>query len=320
MRLLSISIAALSLSACLEETTDSAAGAASPISIGQSWRIATQGDLNEFFECLETQGATLVSAHRAGPYPGFPENAIETMQAVLADAPAIFEIDVATTSDGVLYLMHDDSLDRTTTGRGPSDQVSWETVSDVKLRDNDGQVTDFSPPTFAAFLRAAKDVSIVQIDFKRSTRYEDVIAEVERQDASDRVIYIAYSMAAARKLHRLAPNSMISLSLNSQTDLNRAVAAGVPDDKLVAFTGTDEPSPRLNNLLDDRDVEVIFGTLGGRDSIDNEIRKSGDDARYAEIAALGVDILGTDRPLEAHRALLADGRGVEPGQCGVNRG
>ena len=144
-----------------------------------------------------------------------------------------------------------------------------------------------------------------------------MVNEVKRQDADDRVIYIAYSMASARKLHRLHPEAMISLSVNSQSELNRAVAAGIPADRLLGFTGIEDPRPRLFNLLNDRDVEVIFGTLGGRDAIDKEIERSGDEERYAEIARQGVDVLATDRPIEAHKALVEAGVAPQPGACGV---
>jgi len=181
-------------------------------------------------------------------------------------------------------------------------------------------VLTFNPPTFAETLGYAKSRTVLQIDFKQSTRYEDVVNEVKRQRADDRVIYIAYSMASARKLHRLHPQAMISLSINSQSELNRAVAAGIPADRLLGFTGIENPRPRLFNVLNDRHVEVIFGTLGGRNAIDKAIARSGDDARYGDIAHQGVDILATDRPIEAHKALVEAGVAPTPGVCGLNKG
>ena len=280
---------------------------------------APGGDLNGFFECLETEGAALVSAHRGGPYPGYPENALETMQAILARVPAIMEIDVATSADGVLYLNHDDTLDRTTTGAGPTGALSWNEIRKLRLEDNDGRATPFAPTRFSDALQWAKDRTILQVDFKRSTRYEDVAREVKRQNAQDRIVLISYSMASAQKLHSLLPDAMISLSLDTQSELNAAVAAGVPDDRILGFTGIEDPRPRLFSILNSRDVEVIFGTLGGRDSIDNDIAASGYEALYADIAAQGADIIATDRPLEAFAALDAAGRAPQAGMCGIAR-
>ncbi|HNS86326.1 MAG TPA: glycerophosphodiester phosphodiesterase family protein [Parvularculaceae bacterium] len=283
------------------------------------WSIDASGDLNDFFDCLEKTGKTLVAAHRGGPAPGFPENAIETFENTMAQAPAFLEIDIATSSDGVLYLMHDDTLERTTNGAGAIESVAWKDVSALRLEDSMGRATPYHPPSFAEALSWAKGRTILEIDIKKSTRYEDVIAEINRQQAEDRVILIAYTTAQARRLHRLSPRIMISLSVSTQSDLNNAVAAGVPADRLLGFTGVEEPKPRLFSMLDAQDIEVVFGTLGGRDSIDQEIEISGDEAHYAALAAMGVDIIATDRPLAAQEALEKAGRGAVAGACGINR-
>ncbi len=312
--LVALAPAALTMAAC---APDAQTAHNAPAPSTERWRIAPEGDLNAFFNCLDAAGLALISAHRGGPAPGFPENGLETLQATMAAVPAIMEIDVASSSDGVLFLMHDIDLDRTTTGNGPAQSAAWASVKTLRLEDATGQVTDFAPPKLSDVLAWAKSRTIVQIDFKRSARYEDVIDEIYRQGVEDRVILIAYSMASARKLHRLAPDIMISLSVDSQTDLNRAVAAGIPADRLLAFTGTEAPKPRLLDILDDRQVEAIFGTLGGRDSIDNDIERTGNASRYAEIAGLGVDIIATDRPRAAYAALVDANRAPTAGDCGV---
>lgn len=284
------------------------------------WTLAFDGDVQGFLDCVEAAGASVVSAHRGGPRPGFPENAVETFAETLRLAPALVELDVATSADGVLYLMHDDTLERTTTGEGPANGLPWTDISALRLEDANGRAAAFAPPAFADALAFLKDRTITQIDFKRTTRFEDVIAEIRRQDAEDRVVLIAYSMAQAQKLARLAPEMTISLSLDDEAALDRAVAAGVDETRVFAFTGTEAPARRLNRVLDARDVEVIFGTLGGRDSIDRRIAADGDESAYAAIAETGVDIIATDRPVEAHQALAAAGRGLTDGVCGATRG
>jgi len=318
---LSLSAGVVFLAACGNNTDATQAGAGNEKHAAalSGWIIDPPGDLNGFFDCLAAEGLALVSAHRGGPSAGYPENAVETMAMVLADIPALMEIDVATSADGVLYLMHDDTLERTTTGQGATDGLDWAAIKALKLEDNEGNSTPYAPSRFADALQWAKGRTILQIDFKRTTRYGDVAAEINRQGAEDRVILIAYSMAAARKLHRLVPNAMISLSVNSQSELNAAVAAGIPANRLMGFTGTQDPRPRLFSTLNSRNVEVIFGTLGGRSSIDNDIARTGAEALYAEIAAQGADLIATDRPRQAHAALAAAGRGVTAEICGISK-
>ena len=306
----------LALAACGGQNAPSGALPKSSVS---GWSIAPSGELNGFFDCLENKEIALVAAHRGGPATGFPENAIETFAHTLSAAPALLEIDVATSSDGVPYLMHDDTLERTTTGEGPIDGLSWAEVSALRLKAK-GRETAFHPPSLAEALSWAKGRTILEIDFKPSTRYEDVIAEINRQQAEDRVILIAYSSAQAARLHRLSPGAMISLSVSNASELSRTLAAGVPADRLLGFTGVETPNPRLFATLNNQGIEVIFGTLGGRQSIDDEIDATGGAARYAQIAGMGVDIIATDRPAAAQAALETAGRGATDGLCGITRG
>lgn len=311
---LSVLCAALALAAC--EPAEGPSAAAEP---AQGWAFGALDDVGALLDCVEAQGASLVAAHRGGPAPGYPENSLETLKYTLASAPALMEVDIAASADGVLFLMHDEDLDRTTTGTGPVSALAWEQIERLRLKDAEGRVTAFSPPRFDEVLAWAEGRTILELDFKPSASYEAAAKEIRRQQAEDRVILIAYSLSQARRLHALLPETMISLSIRSQSELNRAVAAGVPADRLVAFTGVRQPDARLYDILEARDVEVISGALGGRDSIDADVARSGDDAQYANLSRLGADIIATDRPLAAQAALEAAGRALAPGECGLQR-
>lgn len=63
------------------------------------------------------KGKKIISGHRGTKENGIPENSIISMQEVLKHTPAIFEIDPRLTKDGVPVMVHDATLDRTTTGK-----------------------------------------------------------------------------------------------------------------------------------------------------------------------------------------------------------
>ena len=287
--------------------------------VGQ-WRIDTSGNASQTLDCFEAAGQTLISAHRGGPSAGLPENAIETMDAVLTAIPAIMEVDVAASTDGVLYLMHDRTLDRTTTGTGDVSETDWATVQQLYLRDEAGWVTPYKVPTLRAALEWARERTMLQIDFKRTAPFADVVALIRETGNADNVILIAYTLEAAQQLHALAPEILISYSINSADDLAEVTAAGIPAERIIAFTGTRTVRPDLYRALDEQDVEVIFGTLGrSPNAIDNLNDRYGTDERYAELGQGGVDVLATDRPREAARALADAARLPVVGQCGVSR-
>ncbi len=274
--------------------------------------IVARAGVPAFFDCLRENDLTIVSAHRGGPRPGFPENAIETMADVLKSTPAIMEVDVAATSDGELVLLHDDDLDRTTTGTGPIADRPYADVSKLLLEDNTGDLTQFRAPTLSEALDWSAGRTILQIDFKRSVRYEDVIDAVREAGAENRVIYISYTLAQARRLNALAPDAMLSVGIETIDDLEGVRAAGIPLNRVVAWTGTQAPNAELVAALQEESVESAFGTLGGRRSIDNAIAVSGDERRYWDIAELDVRVIATDRPREAAAVLpSADACGID---------
>lgn len=286
-----------------------------------AWRLAPESDLSAMLDCFEAAGQTLISAHRGGPTPGLPENAIPTMDALLLAAPAIMEVDVGQSADGVLFLLHDDRLDRTTTGTGEAATQSWAALSQLKLKDNWGWVTPYAIPRLDEALAWAKGRTVMQIDFKRSADYAKVAAAIRAAGMEKSVILIAYSVDQAAALHRAAPEMLLSVSVDAPEDVAALKAAGIPEDRMVAFTGTRLPRPELYRELDQQNIEVIFGTLGRPPrSIDAVIARLGMDERYAELGKEGVDILATDRPREAASALAEAGRLPKPGQCGVSRG
>lgn len=299
------------------------AAMATPLAAQDSgaWRLTPESDLSAMLDCFEAAGQTLISAHRGGPTPGLPENAIATMDALLAAHPAIMEVDVGQSADGRLFLLHDDRLDRTTTGTGEAAAQDWAALSQLKLKDNWGWVTPYAIPTLADALAWAKGRTVLQIDFKRSANVDQVVAEIRAAGMERSVILIAYSVEQAAALHRAAPEMLLSVSIDAPGDVGVLKAAGIPEERMVAFTGTRLPRPELYRELDGQNIEVIFGTLGRPPrSIDAVIDRYGMDERYAELGKEGVDILATDRPREAAAALAEAGRLPKAGQCGVSRG
>jgi len=75
----------------------------------------------------------------AWPYPRYiahrgagklaPENTLAAMRAGHALGYRMVEFDVKLSGDGVPFLLHDDTLDRTTSGRGRADALSWAELS-----------------------------------------------------------------------------------------------------------------------------------------------------------------------------------------------
>ncbi|MES1197395.1 MAG: glycerophosphodiester phosphodiesterase family protein, partial [Pseudomonadota bacterium] len=218
--------------------------------------------LPAFFDCLREKNQTVVEAHRGGPAPDFAENSIETFEHTLAQAPAFIELDVTMTKNGALVLMHDDTVDRTTDGRGAVADLTLAEFQRLRMRDDDGKVLPFTAPTFAEALAWSDGKTVLEVDIKKGASWAPVVAAIRAADAMNRVILITYSNDEAIEAHRAAPEAMISATIRDARDLDALQRGGVDLPHVLAWTGTHEPDSALNVALARRGVEAMFGTLG----------------------------------------------------------
>lgn len=245
--------------------------------------------LPAFFDCLRERGFTVVSAHRGGARDGLPENAISTFAATLNEAPVFLEIDVRAARDG-LVVMHDETVDRTTSGFGDIADMS---VAQVQALTLNGSADH--PPSLREALDWADRNTVLELDVKQDVRFEDIVAEVRGADAMGRVVFVTYSVGAAARLARLAPEAMLYVTIRSPRDLDELERRGVDLSHVVAWTGDEEPDPALNHALAERGVEVRFGMF--------------EHGLPGVAAATGLQSISTDYPAAAVAAFdAADGR------------
>lgn len=252
-------LAALALGAC-DDPVDCCA---SPPAQTQAQALAP-ADLPGFFNCLRENGFTAISAHRGGPAPGFAENAIPTFENTLAQAPAMLEVDVARTRDGALVLMHDDTVDRTTTGSGDVRNLTLAQLQALRLVDADGRALEAHPPSLAEALAWADGRAVLELDVKRGVSYEDVAREVEAAGAMGRVIFITYSVDGAARMARVAPEAMIYTTIERTADIATLRRRGVDLSRIVAWVGTASPDASLIAALNEAGVEARLGVFGSR--------------------------------------------------------
>ena len=248
----------------------------------------------------------LISVHRGGgDLRGFPENCIESFDYVTGqierpNAPAVIECDIDLTKDSVLVMMHDATLDRTTTGTGKLIERTYAEVQQFKLEDNAGNPTAFRVPTLEETLNwGRKRGAMFTLDVKRNVSFANVIQQVRRTKTENNVAIITYTAKDAALVHQLAPDLMVSVTIRNEAEYDRLHELGIPDNRMFAFVGTRTPESSLYPFLHAKGIATILGTLG---NLDKQAAAKGD-ALYKEWTTAGADMLSTDRPLEVVRAL-----------------
>jgi glycerophosphoryl diester phosphodiesterase len=269
-----------------------------------------------YLSCLEGRAA-VVSAHRGGPAPGYPENAIETFEHTLSQVPALIETDIRQTADGILVLMHDETVDRTTNGTGTLAEMDLDQVKALRLVDLEGTQTDFTVPTLAEALEAMRGKTILQLDVKRGVGLAKVARAVKSAGAEGYAALITYSDNGAVMAASEGPSLTVIAGADSIADLEGLTSRGVAEGQLVVWSGVlQRAKPRFWDSLGERDISTSGGTLGRMD----DRAEGGAAGVYAELQRAGLDIIATDRPVEAAREIGIKDVGEAVRACSLPEG
>lgn len=258
----------------------------------------TSQEFQEFTR-YSAESYPLISAHRGGPTVGFPENCTATFANTIKYIPAIIETDIALSKDSVLVMMHDNTLNRTTTGKGEIGNYTYKELQEFFLKDTNGHVTSFKIETLDEVLQWGTDKVIYTLDVKRGVPMKMIVDAIRRNKAERNSMIITYNANQAAEVAKLAPDLLISVSARGKKDVKRMEALGVKVDKMVAFVGTTEPSKETYRYLQSRKISSILGTMG---NIDKSAATRGD-GLYYKLIENGANIISSDRYKEAAKQL-----------------
>lgn len=111
----------------------------------------------------KTGNYVLMGAHR-GDWRNAPENSLQAIQRCIDMGLDIVEIDLRKTKDGHLIIMHDKTLDRTTTGKGKVSEHTLEEIKQLYLKSPIGIETRERVPTLQEALATTKGRILVFLD------------------------------------------------------------------------------------------------------------------------------------------------------------
>ncbi|EKE71213.1 MULTISPECIES: glycerophosphodiester phosphodiesterase family protein [Roseobacteraceae] len=148
---------------------------------------------------------TQIACHR-GARLSAPENTFPAFEAALAQGGDVLEFDVRQTRDGVLYVMHDETVDRTTNGTGP---IADMTSKEVDALDAgawfDARFATTPVPRLDAFLDAFKSRAAFYIEVKWADC--DAIAQIiHRLDIAAQCYTCSFSEQMHLDMLRAAPD------------------------------------------------------------------------------------------------------------------
>ncbi|MBD8388586.1 glycerophosphodiester phosphodiesterase family protein [Dysgonomonas sp. BGC7] len=133
-----------------------------------------------------------IIAHRANTGDkSIPENSMAAIEASILNTDVLnfVEVDPRTTKDGVMILMHDETVDRTTNGTGKVKDLTYEEIQKLKLKLDDGTVTSHSVPSLYDVFMKARGKVFINLDFINKVAPKEIYELVRNCGMLDRVMF-----------------------------------------------------------------------------------------------------------------------------------
>jgi glycerophosphoryl diester phosphodiesterase len=169
----------------------------------------------------------LVTAHRAA-HDVHPENSMAAIERAIALGVDIIEIDVRLTKDGVPVLMHDDTVDRMTNGKGKVKELGFAQVEQLRLKGSDGKLTDMRVPTLSEALRAAEGKILIDLDLKTGD-VEPTISRVIETGTLDQSLFFNGNYDFLKRFRTIALDVLVFPRAHSTEETVAASSAFAPE-------------------------------------------------------------------------------------------
>ena len=261
----------------------------------------------------------VVVSHR-GDWRNYPENSLPAIESVIRMGVDMMELDVKKTKDGVLVLMHDGTLDRTTTGHGKVSDYTYEEILRFNLKRGHGiDIPGLKVPTLRQALEVCKDRITVNVD-QGYEYYDEVLAIAEELGVTDQILIKGgYPWPDVQKKLAQHPRNLMYMPVVGNVQ-------GGESDQFKSYITAKKPQMayelcfnELNDNVKDAArkvlasgskvwVNTIWGSLCGEHDDDKAFGAADPDAVYGPILDLGTSIIQTDRPEFLIRYLEKKGR------------
>ena len=261
------------------------------------------------FACAMTAGpglvqhpTPLVAAHRGGALL-WPENSLLAFRSAVALGADYLELDVHVSKDGEVVVIHDPTLDRTSTGAGAVRDWALAELKALRLKDRAGAVTAESIPSLddvVAVAAAGKRGLLVEIKVdERRQRYpgveEKTLAILDRHGMAASTVVMAFEAETWRRVHTLRPDVRVGALYSAKTlEPGPGVLRAIEDARAtgVAHVGLQHALVTPEAVAQARSAGILLGAWTVNDP--DVMRR---------VIDLQVGILTTDRPDMAMRLL-----------------
>lgn len=141
-----------------------------------------------------------------------PENTLASIRAALNKVIKYMEVDIQRSSDGVLVLMHDKTVNRTTNGKGKVANLSWRALQalDAGTKFSSEFSNEKIPSLESALALISQTDATLIIEVKHPNRFPGIVDElnniIQLQNASSHVLVMSFNTKFLLELAEIKPN------------------------------------------------------------------------------------------------------------------
>ena len=257
---------------------------------------------SDYGQGKEAQGLPLICGHRGGLYKDLPENSFAAIDFTVRNCksnPVIIEIDVRKSMDRTLFVLHDESIDRTTNGQGRIAALSDVYLKSLFLKDAEGRLTQERIPTFDSLLNYSRDKAIIlMLDIKANV-WKEVIERLVQEKLIHKTIILTFSPEDSKRVYALSRDVKISCLIRAESDWNAINALLIPTENLIAYVNQGTPQKLIKQLKSNLLMIMADADENAMKNIDPLSRKW-----YKKfVETRRVDILITDFPVDVSEKL-----------------
>jgi glycerophosphoryl diester phosphodiesterase len=256
------------------------------LSMGTVWGQRNVKDIKKDF--LNPKSNTvLVASHRAA-HNQFPENSIPAIKEAIRLGVDILEIDVKVTSDGVPVIMHDGTVNRTTTGKGKLEEMTFAQLNQLFLVEK-GNATPHKVPTLEEALLVAKGHMLVDLDLK-TDKMDKVLEVIRKTKTEDIVIFFDSDYETLKYVDARNKNYMMMPRAHSLAEADSAIALFQPEIVHIDFSFY---TPEVVETIKKYSSRVWINALG---PVDAALRAGKTDDALGQLLKHGANVVQTDEP------------------------
>ncbi len=265
----------------------------------------------------------LTVAHR-GDWRNAPENSVDAIKRAIDMGIDIVEIDIRKTKDNHLIVMHDKSVNRTTTGKGKIAEILLDSIQKLVLKNGAGMPTKHEVPTLKEVMNFVKGKPVLLNLDKAWDNLPESYAVLKETGTINQAIFKGNDpLHVMREKHGKLMDSInympmvwpINYNIYGETSEAPDVYAKGFIDKYnpiafeVIYDKEDSPVIDAIALMKKENISVWVNTLWDELCAGHTDDKAleNPDAHWGWIIEKGANVIQTDRPKELMEYLKGEG-------------